>query len=100
MKTTRTNWLMEKKVNIVIFKEEINDMSEKYVKHLFHDDRTVSSEMICKTGQNILTQEVPTATEELKTNKALRPDNVHAEFPKLLNEVVIKKLTNILNKLY
>jgi len=87
---------------VIIVQQEIKDKWKEHQKKLFYEE--IPSEYCCfkdkiVTDPNILTTEVETAIKNMKRGKAAGPDNVEAEFLKLIIER-IKWIVDIFNNIY
>lgn len=94
-KTRVTNKLVDNEEKIIINAEELKETWENYIKQLFHDNRPDPPQIVCEAGPKILIEEVNTAIKTMKENKAAEPENMQAEFLKLLDENNVKWLTSI-----
>jgi len=87
---------------VIIDQQEIKDKWKEYLEKLFYDQRPneccFENQVI--TGPRILTTEVEAAIKNMKNGKATGPNNVEAEFLKLLHEGWIKWITRIFNNIY
>uniref|UniRef100_A0A8D8SJV6 Craniofacial development protein 2 n=1 Tax=Cacopsylla melanoneura TaxID=428564 RepID=A0A8D8SJV6_9HEMI len=85
---------------LILTTEERKDTWKKYLETLFYDTRNEVSPEINEemNGPQILEEEVQTAINQIKQGKAAGPDQIQAEFLKLLDETKIKWLTH--NKIY
>jgi Reverse transcriptase (RNA-dependent DNA polymerase) len=96
MKITDTNG------KIIIDKQDMKKRWKLYLETLFHDQRPevsyLTSEVL--TGPDILIQEVKAAIKQMKNKKAAGPDNIEAEFLKLLDNEGIVWITDVFNKIY
>lgn len=71
--------------------EERKDTWKKYVEKLFQDERSEKGPNAPEIqGDDILEQEVRVAINQIKHGKAAGPDEVEAEFLKLLDEPNVK----------
>lgn len=85
---------------IVIDKEEKKIIWKDYLEKLFSDQRAPFTLEEAITGPEILENEVKSAIQQLKDGKATGPDNIEAEFLKLLGKEGITLTTQVFNNIY
>lgn len=93
--------LMDEEGNLMMSTEERKNTWKKYVEKLFQDERSEKRPNAPEIqGDDILEEEVRVAINQIKHGKASGPDEVEAEFLKLLDEPNVKWLTQRFNKIY
>uniref|UniRef100_A0A8D8Q4X5 Craniofacial development protein 2 n=1 Tax=Cacopsylla melanoneura TaxID=428564 RepID=A0A8D8Q4X5_9HEMI len=94
--------LLDEEGNIAIDLAEKKHIWKKYLDQLFHDERVEILQEETNTEQtpDIMQAEVEIAVKQMKERKAVGPDNIEAEFLKLLEDDGIKKITKIFNDIY
>ncbi|XP_022196330.1 uncharacterized protein LOC111053719 [Nilaparvata lugens] len=83
----------------IIDTDKKKELWKSYLEKLFHDVREEHDTFVGE-GPEILVEEVQAAISHMKPRKAAGPDQIEAEFLKLLNEDGIKWLTKIFNNIY
>lgn len=76
---------------------------KEFVEDLFHDDRPNEYDVLLEyheTGPSITFDEVNNAISRSKTRKATGPDEIFADFIKILSPKCIQKLTELFNNIY
>lgn len=99
-KTRMTGRLLDGNGNIIIDKVQRINTWKKYINSLFQDERVDGPDMNADSGPPITADEVRKSAEQMKDGKAPGPDDLHAEFLKMLDEDGIKWLTKLFNYIY
>uniref|UniRef100_A0A8D8VTC7 Craniofacial development protein 2 n=1 Tax=Cacopsylla melanoneura TaxID=428564 RepID=A0A8D8VTC7_9HEMI len=93
--------LTDRDGRIIINLEEKKAEWKEYIETLFHDTRPEEPlELSDGSGPTILADEVRAAIKQLKQGKAAGPDQILSEFFKLFDDISIKWITQIFNRIY
>ncbi|KAI5701839.1 hypothetical protein M8J75_013924 [Diaphorina citri] len=93
--------LMDQNGNILIDATEKKNAWVQYIEKLFEDHRNnITEEIRGESGPLILESEVRAAINQMKEGKAVGPDNIQAEFMKLIDEDNLKGITKLYNNIY
>ncbi|KAI5708046.1 hypothetical protein M8J77_015361 [Diaphorina citri] len=93
--------LMDQNGNILIDATEKKNAWVQYIEKLFEDHRNnIAEEIRGESGPLILESEVRAAINQMKEGKAVGPDNIQAEFMKLIDEDNLKGITKLYNNIY
>ncbi|KAL1458712.1 hypothetical protein WDU94_008838 [Cyamophila willieti] len=87
--------------SVIINTEDKKKEWKYYLEKLFHDNRLETPPVQDgESGPTIIEEEVRAAIKQLKNGKAAGPDEIQAEFLKLLDDASLKRLTQVFNKVY
>ncbi|KAL1446308.1 hypothetical protein WDU94_012325 [Cyamophila willieti] len=93
--------LLDQNENIIV---DINEKKETWITYLgklFEDNRRDTIQPVNgDNGPPILVSEVSAAIKQMKDGKAAGPDNIQAEFMKLIDENGLEKITSLYNNIY
>ena len=95
-----SNCICDKNGQMLFDAEDITNRWVEYVEDLYFDERGTLPDIMNDDGQTILQSEVEGVIKDMKIGKASGNDEITTEMLKALNDVGIKRLTEICNLVY